>query len=778
MPKLLYVLLFLFLTLQSKGQKIFLDGYLYADSINTPVAGAHITSVQSKQTVLTNNEGYFKLLVTKGANDIIINHIGFYPLNVNYIIKKHKTESFYLKENIQTLDTVAITLNRRSIIQTNLNNYHLLKRSDLEKVPGFLGSTDLIKTIQTLPGIGNGGEGNSALLVRGGSTGQNLILFNQAVIYNPSHLLGFFSVFNTTSIDEVKFYKSGIPAEYGGRLASILDVHSNSKVIDSLTGQVSLSILAAEANLNLPLTKKWTVSTSIRKTFMNYLIWPIFNKLNHTSSINDLAYDFYDINVSSALNVSEKDQIFLFSFLGGDKFGFDINRMNVANGMDWQNRAASLNWRRVQSSKVTVNTSLSYSGYDFNFKVKQDGFNARIESSISDWNAKSTLNIFLNQHSLKVGLNYIDHTFKPNIPFAQSGNTSLNYGVPRVYHAEENAFFVSDDWTINNKLSVYIGSRLTYYRHKGPFVSETAGITQNFPKNKTISSVTFIEPGASFKYKITTSSALKLTFSENEQPIHLIPVTASNFPTDFWMPSTHAIKPEKGSQLSFGFFGSAKNNQYEGYVDLFYKRLKNLIEFSGGIMNLLDNIEIEDNVTFGKGYAYGSEFYLKKNTGNLKGYISYTLSKNRRIFAAINNGRDFPFKYDRNHEITVVPNFLLNKRWDLTTLFTFSTGNAFTMPLSRYLISGNVINEYGKYNSARMPSYHRLDMALNYHSKLSQYCESTFSISIYNVYNRLNPIYNFFLASGDLKDHISVQKKSIALLPVLPAISYKVCFKK
>ncbi|WP_342328457.1 TonB-dependent receptor [Pedobacter sp. FW305-3-2-15-E-R2A2] len=778
MSKPFLVLLLLLLGFNGLAQKVLLKGIVLADSGRKAISGARVYSESGLQQTVTDQNGYFKMQLDKGKTGLRISHMSYVELRSELLLRKDHHQTFYLKTNTQFLNEVQIS-SEQGVLQSNLNNYHLLKAADLKKAPAFLGVHDLIKTIQTLPGIGNGGEGNAGLFVRGSSSGQNLVLFNHSVVYNPSHLLGFFSVFNSNAVAQVKFYKSGIPSEYGGRLSAVIDIKSNPEVADSLRLEAELSMLAASLSLKVPITKNWSFSTAMRKTFMNHSVWPIVNRLeNRDEFSNRLKYDFYDLNFSSALSLTKKDRLFATFYMGGDDFGFDIRRFGINNGMDWQNRAASINWNRLVSDKVVLDNTLSYSGYHFNFGMQQEGFKAGVQSAIRDFTYHSALQVYLAQHQLKAGIDLSQHKFKPNTPFAQNGITDFDYGIANTYFADEAALFLSDDYRLSERLSIYGGLRLTYYRHTGPYrITDKTGGVSYFPRSKTLNDALFLEPSFTARYHLNKQTALKFAYSRNVQTIHLIPVTASNFPSDFWMPSISGVPPEKGNQYSLGIFKEWSDAGYEGYIDFYARDTKNAIEFSGGIMNLFDNLRIEDHIYLGKGKSYGAEFFLKKKKGKFTGYLSYTLSRSERTFAEINGGQTFPFKYDRTHDLSLVSAYQLSPRWNLSALFTLATGNAYTKPVSRYLIAGNVVNEYGAYNSSRMPLYHRLDLSAGYQFNTGKY-KSSLSLSVYNVYNKKNPMFNYYMARGSLNTgRVSVQEKSIALLPILPAINYKVVFR-
>ncbi len=753
--------------------------YVFEDASTNPISKVKI-EIKTQKIITTATDGYFKTNLKNGEYNLVLTSLGYDTLFVTIKVAGNTNLNLFLKPTYFQIKEVAVaeTQLNNKILSTNAN-VTVFTKKDMEKVPQFLGQIDPIKAILTLPGVGKGGDGNSGLYIRGGSAGQNLTLLNDAIIYNPSHLLGLFSVFNSGIINEVKLHKNGVPATQVGRLASLIEVNGSKKIADSLKIEADLGLYYAAANMVVPITTKWSINLAARKTFMNYTVWPLLSKLNLNSSFfNKAKYDFYDLNFTSNAQLSKKDFLHFSAFTGGDDFGFGITQFNINNNMNWQNTALSLNWKRFINPNITLNTTLTHSGYNFNFGMAQDQYTARITSNIKDYSFKTYFTALLNKHLLKAGLHFTNHQFKPNTPYAKSLDTELDFGTANVYHADESAIFLSDDIHISDKIAVYAGTRLTYYRHKGPFfINNENNLPIQHAQNETITNYIYVEPSLTFRYAFNHNTSLKLAYSRNVQPIHLISVTAVNFPADFWMPSLVGLPPEKGYQTSIGYFKNLKNGNYQTSVDVFYKNMKGLVEFSGGITNLLDNLKIEENLFKGTGNAYGAEFFIKKVKGKLTGWAGYTLSKSNRNFADLNEGNLFPFKYDRRHDFTLVCNHQLGSKWNISSAFTYATGNAFTMPVSRFTIGGNIVNEYGLFNGSRMPAYHRLDAAVTYKMKQRKRIQSEFSFSVYNLYNRQNPIYTFFMASGDLsKLKVSVKPQSVALLPILPAINYKIIF--
>ncbi|MBC8054128.1 MAG: TonB-dependent receptor [Sphingobacteriaceae bacterium] len=758
-------------------ERYILEGYLY-DAVSQQSVPDAAVKVNDAAKSTSDEKGYFSLKLPAGEYILSVTHLAYDTLHYKIRIEGNKLLRLELSKKSAVMSEVTVSA-KAGNSNTLAPSPQTLTKKDIEKMPAFLGQRDPLKALQALPGSGKGGDGNAGLYVRGGTSGQNLTVFNDAVIYNPSHLLGFFSIFNSSSVSEIKMYKSAIPAEYGGRLSSIIEVNSSKKVVDSVSAEGDVSILAASVNVEVPITSNWSVSSSVRKTFMNYTVWPQLSGLGLSArTFNNIRYDFFDLNLNSNLRIGKSNYLYFSAYNGGDDFGFNA-RINVNNTMDWQNTASSLTWKSLIGDNVMVNTTASYSGYHFNFGLQQDNFLAGISSDIKDYNLKSIASVYLNKHYLKAGIQYTDHKFRPNTPYITSFGLAYEFGTPNTYYTDEAAVFISDEFQISDRTGIYAGARLTRYRHKGPYTLVNEDKTENsFGSGSVISSFNFIEPSFTLRQSLTNSSSLKLSYSRNVQPLHLISVTAVNFPADFWMPSLSSVPVETGNQISAGYFKNF-GRKYESYIDVYYKNMQGLVEFSGGIMNLIDNLKIENNLLFGSGEAYGIEFFIKKKTGKLTGWVGYTLAKSSRNFDDINNGREFPAKYDRRHDLSVVSSYSLNRGWSFSGSFTYATGSAYTSPISRYLISGNVVNEYGDFNGSRMPAYHRMDLSATYKFRPKKRYRTELSFSVYNIYNRQNPIYLYFQAEGNLKEQrIAVSSKSVAILPVLPSINYRLFLKQ
>jgi len=749
-----------------------IDIFLYNKVSGLAIAGAEVKADAELGT--TDSVGHVLFYLKKGVCKINIESADYQHSKFSLKVDSAQVFKRYLIPRQGAIAEVVVANSGSK------NAGSTLTAKDLEKVPVFMGQKDPLRLLQTLPGIANAGDGNSGLFIRGGTSGQNLTLFNHAVVYNPAHLLGFFSVFNGEGISKMKLYKSGIPSEYGGRLSSVLEVLSKNRASDSLSFAGNVSLLGADISALLPVTKKISLNTSLRKTFMGLTVWPLLSSLqNEHSNFNKVGYDFFDVTLGLSYQVNSYNEINYSSFVSGDDFNYGIRRFDIDNKMDWGNLSQSLVWKSFFKAGAYLTTLVTNSNYRFNFGMQQDRYEAKITSNIEDYSVKSFLVLPVASHELKLGAEYVKHRYRPNTPYVKNAETVYDFGASNTYHSDESAVFISDDWRLTHKISLNPGVRITHYRNLGPyFVVNEDGSTVDYGKGQKISAFTYAEPSLGFTYKLSSAAVLKSSLSYNVQPVHLISVTAVNFPADFWMPSTGNLKPQKGYQASTGLFYNHPEQHYEASVDFYYKEMKGLSEFSGGIMNLIDNLKIEEHLLFGRGNAYGAEFFLKKKYGKLSGWLSYTLAWNNRKFPLINAGQSFPSKYDRRHDLTVLAAYRLNKRWQFNSTFNFATGNTYTKPVSRYMISGNIVNEYGPFNGNRMPAYHRLDLSANCLLKARAHQKSELVFSVYNVYSRLNPIYIYFMAEGDLESYrVSVSPKPVSILPVLPSLSYRYTFR-
>lgn len=738
-----------------------------------------VVVVAGNKHILSDAKGGFSVEVSTFVTEIKLSRIAYASL-VIFPHKEKNKQVFYLKPISRQMEEVQIygdDGNKSTL--TPIVGLQSLDKKDIAKAVGFMGQADPLKAMSALPGVGNGGEGNAGLYIRGGSSGQNLTLLNEAVIYNPTHLLGLFSVFNPQVVDQLNLYKNGSTPVHQGRISGTVELKTAKSVKDSLKVMVDISIFSLNLDAEVPIKKNWSIGVYSRKTFLNQTVWPIMEKLGRSSFFKKVAYDFYDFNLISNSKLAKNTNLQISFYKGGDDFGFRVKKVNVENTMDWTNTAASATLTNLIANKALLTTTVSWSAYAFNFGINQNNYQAGVSSAIKDFNVKHFVSLYSKNHELKVGFQFIKHQFKPNTPYSQSFDTPFTYEKSNTYYTNELAAFFTDEYHLSDKLTLNSGVRLNTFLNKGPYQKTNEdGSKTSYVRGETMKTLFFLAPSVAANYRLSNTSALKAGLSYTVQPIHLASVTAVNFPADFWIPAINNIKPATAWQGSVGYFKDFTDKKYNFFIELYYKEMQKLVEFSGGIVSLLDNLQIEDNLWVGKGQSYGLETFVKKNSGKLTGSISYTLAYSNRQFPQINEGKTYPFKYDRRHNLSIISSYQTNGKWNLSAGFSLASGSAFTMPVSRYMIAGNIVNEYGTFNGSRMPLFHRLDIAAARQLKSTQRFSSSIVFSIYNLYSRQNPIYSFFLAEGDLKSQrVSVSQKEIALLPILPAINYRIKFK-
>ncbi len=783
---LLLLLAFLSFSINIFAQKYTVSGYITDESNGESLIGATVyTKENLKNSTSTNQYGYFSMSLEKGNYTVIISYVGFNNDTIPVILDKNAKINSSLVSRIITKKEVVITGEKddKNTTSTNMGKVQF-EVEKIKTLPAFLGEVDVMKTIQLTPGVQSAGEGNSAFYVRGGGPDQNLILLDEAVVYNASHLFGFFSVFNADAVKNIELTKAGMPANYGGRLASVLDISMNEGNNKKFQVDGGIGVISSRLTLQGPI-KKDTSSfiISARRTYIDVLMKPFIKK---TSPFKGTGYYFYDLNTKINYTLSDRDRLYLSGYFGRDIFSLKSTNMNFNTGIQWGNATSSLRWNHVFGPKLFLNTSLIFSDYEFQFDATQSEYDIILYSGVRDYNAKFDFSLFPStKHIVKFGGNFIYHIFTPNNASAKSSGQDLDLGKEVKLYANDAALYVNDEFDLTSLLKVNAGLRYTFFQHIGPFdryiLNELNQITDtiSYSKGESIKTYNHIEPRISVRYTLSELSSIKAAFTQNYQYIHLASVTGVNLPTDIWFPSTSLVKPQFGTQYSIGYFRNFKKNVFETSVELYYKEMKNQIEYKEGA-SPEDNIKnnTDNNFTFGTGQSYGIEFFVNKKSGKFTGWVGYTLSYTLRKFPEINFGNEFYAKYDRRHDISVIASYELNEKWTFSAVWVFATGNAMTLPVSRYIINGNVLNEYGERNSFRMPNYHRMDISATMKGKKNKKYESSWNFSIFNLYNRYNPYYIYFETKGDVtQGYLETTAKQVSLFPILPSVTWNFKFK-
>ncbi|HOE05476.1 MAG TPA: TonB-dependent receptor [Bacteroidales bacterium] len=788
---LLVILISFLLVGMASAQKYSISGYVKDAASGEELIGANIMVEGANTGATTNSYGFYSLSLPAGKYSIRYSYIGYNDEVTEINLTKNQSRNVSLNSRAYVTEEIVVTGERTDRnIQDSRMSVNKLPVEEVKTIPAFMGEVDVLKTIQLLPGVQSAGDGNSGFYVRGGGPDQNLILLDEAVVYNASHLFGFFSVFNADAIKDVELYKGGMPAQYGGRVSSVLDISMDNGNMRSYHVDGGIGTIATRLTAQGPIipdTASFLISG--RRTYIDILVKPF---VRDTSPFKGSGYYFYDFNAKFNYRFSDKDRVFLSGYYGKDVFTFKSTESNFTMKIPWGNGMVSARWNHLFNSRFFLNSTAVFSDYQFSTDVGMknedgsDGFRLIQNSGIRDFNFKQDFTWLPNpKHTVKFGLFYVYHIFTPNTVNADFGDMEYNFNGRNRQYAHEAAVYIGDDFIINDIISVYVGFRFAGFFQSGPFTRYIKD--QNnlqtidsvmYGKNALVCDYYSPEPRFSMKISTGKTSSVKLSFMQNNQFIHLASLSASTLPTDLWVPSSDKVKPQFGRQIAAGYFRNFGNNQYEVSAEIYYKQLDNLIEYMDGAMYGDDLNDNPDNYfIFGEGNSYGLELFFKRRTGRLTGWIGYTWSKTERWFDEVDNGNPFPAKYDRRHDVSVTATYSLNERWTFGMVFVYATGNTTTLPIGRYVIDGQIVNEYGPRNSFRLDPYHRLDLSVTYVLKKSGKWTSDLNLSVYNVYNRKNPYFIYFFYEGNVDEgSFRTVARQVSLIPILPALTWNFSF--
>ena len=720
---------------------------------------------------ITNAYGFYSLTLEKGLYTLVYGSSGFDQKEVKIELDKDMSIDLELNvpSEIQELGDVIVKAEKgnNNITSAEMNVTKLTPK-DIETIPVLFGEKDIMKTLQLTPGVKGAGEGNAGFFVRGGGADQNLILLDEAPVYNASHLLGFFSVFNSDAIKDVALYKSGIPAEYGGRASSVMDVKmrdGNKKQFEASGG---IGLISSRLTVEGPIVKdKGSFIISGRRSYVD-----IFLKLSKDEQIQNTSLFFYDLNMKANYKLGEKDRIFLSGYFGRDNFGFGDDF-----GFNWGNATGTLRWNHIINQKLFSNTSLVYSNFDYAFNIGAEGEDDSfgVQSSIQDWNVKQDFTYYANQNNtLKFGLNGIHHTFKPGA--LTGGNESFNELVLDSRYAIEMGAYIQNTHKVGNRLNLMYGLRYSGFNLIGDgnrydFAENGTATTTEFDKWETIKYHNGLEPRLSASYLLTEKNSIKMSYNRNIQYLHQVSNSTSSSPTDIWVPSSNNVNPQIADQIAAGYYHNLKDNMYALSGEIYYKFLQNQIDYKNGANSFL-NDEVEGEFVYGKGRAYGLEIQLRKTKGRFTGWISYTLSRSLRTFDQIDGGKEFSARQDRIHDIAVVAMFKINKSLAASATWIYYTGDAVTFPSGGYSVNNTFIPLYTERNGYRMPDYHRLDLGLTWYHKEKKRFESNMNFSVYNAYGRENAFSITFEPEDPDAPNGPQKAVQTTLFKLIPAITW------
>jgi hypothetical protein len=757
-----------------------ISGYVKEEATGEALIGATVVIKELNKGAAANQYGFYSITVDKGTYTLSVTYLGFEDYHQTIVLNSDLRINVGLKNKSVQTEAVVITAEPedKNVKSTDMGTTRL-SMEQIKALPAFLGEVDILKTIQLLPGVKSAGDGNTGFYVRGGGPDQNLILLDEATVYNASHLLGFFSVFNGDAVKDVNLIKGGMPAQYGGRLSSVLDITMKEGNNQAYHVEGGIGLISSRITVQGPI-KKDTSSFIIsgRRTYIDVVAKPFIPK---TSQYYGSGYYFYDLNAKFNYKLSDKDRLYLSGYYGRDVFDFKNAVANFNVNIPWGNSNGVLRWNHLFNDKLFLNTAAIFTDYQFSFGASQAGFDFRLYSGIRDWNGKMDFCYYPNtRHEIKFGMNYIFHTFTPSNATAKQGDVVFDLGKIKKQYAHEVALYVSDAFDVSDKLRLDLGIRWSYFIMVGPFdryIHDVQGKiidTTRYSSGQPVAAYGGPEPRASLRYSLSKRISLKANYTHNYQYIHLASLSSVSLPTDVWVPCSDVVKPQISDQIALGYFQNFHENMFEGSVEVYYKKMQHQVEYKEGALPTDDQKDNADNnFVFGSGQAYGAEFFFKKRLGKLNGWVGYTLSWTTRNFPDLNNGQTFYAKYDRRHDVSFVSTYDLNPKWSFSLVWVYGTGNAITLPVTRYFVEGNVVSEYSARNDLRMPAYHRMDISATWKLKKFKRFEHSLNFAVFNVYNRQNPYFIYFVSQGSVQQgNLSVQAKQVSLFPILPSVTW------
>ncbi len=798
--RLLFVLLFFsYVQLAGAQQKFTLSGYISDKATGEELIDAKIVVPTLNSGAYTNEFGYYSISLPAGTYIVDFRSSGYNTQSKEVVLDRNIKLNIALEinEKVQEIGEVEVLAEGRDVnIKDNQISTIKLDIEQLKTLPAFLGEVDVIKTLQLMPGISSAAEGTQGFYVRGGGPDQNLVLLDGVHVYNASHLFGFFSVFNVDAIKSVELTKGGIPAEYGGRLSSVLDISMNDGNSKQYGVKGGIGLISSRLTLEGPVVKdKASFIVSGRRTYIDVITKPF---IPEDGAFSGSGYFFYDLNAKVNYKISEKDRLYISGYYGKDAFTFATPADDFNVRMPWGNGIASMRWNHLFNDKLFMNARVSLTDYQFQFISQQDEFEFGLNSGIRDYGASVDFSYFMNPRvKLMFGADYIYHIFTPFSVSATQEDVAFDVGEAQRLFSHESALYASSELEITENWSMNAGIRYSMYHHVGSFkrfIPSTLGNQDSVVEYAPGEMIQFYgnwEPRFSTRYLINKVSSFKAGWNYNAQYIHLANLSAVSLPTDIWFPSTELAKPQLGWQATAGYFRNFLDNMLESSVEVYYKTMNNLIEFKEGALpqdNVQDNTD--NLLTFGRGYSYGAEFFLKKALGDFTGWIGYTWSKTERQFDEIFDGAWFPAKYDRRHDLTLVGNYKLNDSWTFGASFVYATGNTMTLPTSWFLNNGDVQFQYGPRSASRMAPFHRLDLSVTWYDQPTKTVDDPLSeagetkvvnkrfrnnvnFSIYNVYSRQNPFFLYVDNEGSLATNdFSISLQQVSLFPILPSITW------
>lgn len=738
MKKVFTLILSLLISLAQAEEKATLSGYIKDAASAETLIGASVYAPQLKIGTTTDFNGFYSLNLPKGKHQLQIGFIGYETKTVEIEVSGNNKLDVKLASSSTQLTEVTVTDQVKAAnVEDMKMSSEVLSIKTIKEIPAFMGEVDVLKAIQALPGVQSGGEGTTGYFVRGGSADQNLVLLDGATVYSPSHLMGFFSVFNADVIKEAELYKGGVPAQYGGRSASLLDIKQRNGSSDKFHGNGGLGLIASRLSLEGPIQKgKSSFLVAGRRTYAD-----VFTRMSSKPELKNSVMYFYDLNGRLNFRLGEKDVVTLSGY-----YGDDVLKNKEQLSWNWGNRTATANWKHSFSNKLYADISALYSDFNYTLGVNSTA-NSELEwkARINDETLKADFTYLANSRfSFKVGAASIYHTIQPGVIDISGGETETSFEL-ETQHALESSAYLSSTIKVNDEFTIDAGLRYSMFQNIGGTVNRYGDDTEP------LSSTTYdarefhgtqggLEPRLSMRHMLGTSSSIKMSYNRMRQYLQLASNSTTGTPLDIYFPASENIKPQIADQIALGYFKNFNDNSYELSAEVYYKYMQNQIDFKDNA-NLILNEHLENEVLSGDGQAYGLELMLKKTQGKLTGWISYTLSHTERTIEGINDGKAYLPTQDRPHAINIVSSYQIKPRLQFGAAWTYSSGAPISLPTSSYEFDGVVVPVYDEKNGYRLPDSHRLDVSLNVDGKKKpgRKWEYSWNFSIYNVYARQNP---------------------------------------
>ena len=749
--------------------KYTISGYIKDAGTGETLIGASV-SLSEGLGAITNAYGFYSLNVLEGNYQIVVSYLGYESIKKEIRLDNDLRLNIDLKEEGLALEEVVVSARAEdeNIKSTEMGTVGLAM-DNVKKLPALMGEVDVLKTLQLLPGVLSSGEGNAGFYVRGGGPDQNLVLLDEAVVYNSGHMLGFFSVFNADAIKNTTLIKGGMPANYGSRLSSVVDIQMKEGNDKHYAIEGGIGLVASRLTVQGPIVEdRSSFIVSARRTYAVDLAQPLIKG----TSFEGTNYYFYDLNAKANYRFSDNDRLYFSAYFGRDVLEFRSRQQNFYFDLPYGNATATLRWNHLFNNKLFMNVSAIYNDYDFEFDGGQGEFTVDVVSGVRDWNAKVDFDYFpIPNHNIKFGANYTYHKLTPNVVNASNGEQDFGNDLKPRY-AHEAALYLLDNFSLGKRWNINAGLRLSSFSQLGTYVSSIDSTV--YGAGEIVKTYYGLEPRLAMTFNLSPVSSVKAGVTMANQYLHLVSNSTSTLPTDVWVPSSEIVRPQLGIQYALGYFRNFSDNTWEASVEVYYKDLRNQIDYREDYVDDISS-ELESEFVFGKGRAYGIEWFISRTKGKLNGWIGYTLARTERIFPDINEGKVYPTVYDRRHDLSVVANYELSKKWEIGGAFVYGSGNAYTPIESLYFIEQYPVQQYGPRNSARLRDYHRLDLSVTYYPKpeSEKRFTSHWNFSIYNVYSRQNPFFIYYdFQSDPAAGTAEANAYRVSLFPIIPSVTW------